>query len=144
MNVVRDWVVHAQGQTSRPLIVSTDIGIWSQQLAPAVSALTGEETFMDTLKNNKDGHNTWLTQKELAKRWHVSPSSIINWRNNGKLPFFRVPGSTRVLYPLYEIIALEQQHTTKTKEGPKTRKQPAELQLKKPVVSTKSQKIWRI
>ncbi len=87
--------------------------------------------------------NTWLTQKELAVRWKVSQSSIINYRNKGKLPFFRVPGSIRILYPLHEIIALELQYTTTIKEVRRKQKQLTESQRKTPVVSAKK-KDWRI
>ena len=41
----------------------------------------------------------FLTQAELAKRWRASQSCVKNWRDQGLLPFFRLPGSTRVLYP---------------------------------------------
>ncbi len=84
----------------------------------------------------------WLTQKELAKRWHVSPSSIINWRNKGRLPYFRVPGSARILYPLDEIVKIECQNTTR--EVQRSEIQSTELKRKKPVVSAKSNKKWRI
>ena len=99
---------------------------------------------MESLQNDKDGNVIWFTQKELADRWRISPGSIINLRKNGKIPFFKLPDSSRVLYPVNQIIELEQQHTQFTKEEKKKRKQPAELKRKKPVVSAKPKKEWRI
>ena len=90
------------------------------------------------------GNNNWITQKQLAKRWHVSPGTIINWRNAGQLPFFRLPGSSKVLYPMDDIVELENQNTTTVKEVANTQKQPTELMKKKPVVSAKPNKEWRI
>ncbi|WP_304511271.1 hypothetical protein [Desulfopila sp. IMCC35008] len=92
-------------------------------------------------KNNKI-QSPWITQKELASRWQVSQSTIINYRNKGELLFFRLPGSTRVLYPLDEILKLEGQHTTK--EVQIRQQQLTEIKRKKPVVSTKPQKEWRV
>ena len=86
--------------------------------------------------------NKYLTQQQLAERWHVSPGTIINWREAGHLPFFRLPGSSKLLYPTEQIHKIEQQHTTPVKEGNKTRK-PTESQREKPVISAKSKK-WRI
>lgn len=86
----------------------------------------------------------WLTQKELAARWKVSQSSVINWRKNGKLPFLQIPGSSRVLYSLESIIDLEKEHTTNIKEDKRHQKSKIELQRNKPVVSTKPLKEWRI
>ena len=100
---------------------------------------------MDTLNNNEGGDNTWLTQKNIAERWHVSQGTIIKWREDGKLPFFRLPGTSKILYPLREIILLETQHTTEMKEyNAKRQKQSTELQRKKPAMSAKPQKEWRI
>lgn len=93
------------------------------------------------MSRDKSEH-LWLTQKELAARWKVSQSTIINYRNKGRIPSFRLPGSTRVLYPFDEILELEQQHTTK--EGQKGQRQLSQIKRKKPVVSTKPLKEWRI
>ena len=94
--------------------------------------------------SNDNTERLWLTQKELAVRWKVSQSSIINYRNKGKLPFFRLPGSSKVLYPMKEIVELEHQNTTTTEEVRRKQKQQIELQRKKPVVSAKPKKEWRI
>jgi hypothetical protein len=89
-------------------------------------------------------NHPWLTQKELASRWKVAQSSIVNWRKNGKIPFFPIPGSSRILYSLESIIELERKHTTTTKEEQGEQKEHTELKRKKPVVSAKPFKEWRI
>ena len=61
----------------------------------------------------------YLTQKELAQRWRVSQSTIINWREKGEIPYFRVPYSSRILYPEEQIEALEKTNTTNQKEEKK-------------------------
>ena len=85
----------------------------------------------------------YLTQKQLAERYSTSESTIKNWRDRGYLPFFRLPGSNRVLYPLDGIIEAELQFTTPAKEV-KNRQQSAERKRKKPVISTTPKKEWRI
>lgn len=92
-----------------------------------------------TEKNNK-----YLTQAQLAERWHVSPGIIINWREDGRIRFFQVPGTSKKLYPVAGIIELENQNTTTVKEVSNKQKQPTELKRKKPVMSAKPQKEWRI
>ena len=85
----------------------------------------------------------YLTQKELADRYSTSESTIKNWRDRGYLPFMRLPGSTKPLYPLDGIIEVEQQFTTPAKEV-KHRQQSAERKRKKPVISATPKKEWRI
>ena len=85
----------------------------------------------------------YLTQKDLADRYGTSESTIKNWRDRGYLPFFRLPGSTRVLYPLDGIIEAELQFTTPAKEV-KDRQQTVEVKRKKPVISATPKKEWRI
>ena len=93
-------------------------------------------------KNTSSNH--YITQNKLAERWHVSPGTIINWRDAGQLPFFRLPGSSKVLYPMDKIVELENQNTTTVTEVPNKHKQPTELKKRKPVVSAKPNKEWRI
>ena len=94
--------------------------------------------------NDYQINQSYLTQKELAERWRVSQGTIINLRRTGSIPFFSVPGSSKILYPVDGIIYCEQQHTTTTKEEQKKQKGLTESSRKKPVVSTKSRKKWRI
>lgn len=86
----------------------------------------------------------YFTQKELAERWRVSQGTIINLRKAGSVPFFSVPGSNKILYPVGKILECEQQHTISTKEAQDKQNRRTELKGKKPVVSAKSNKIWRI
>ncbi|PIE59858.1 MAG: terminase [Desulfobulbus propionicus] len=69
----------------------------------------------------------YLTQKELAERWRISPGTLINWRRKGILPYFQVPDSSRVLYNIRDIERIEQSHRK-------------EATIRKPV----SNRNWRI
>jgi hypothetical protein len=84
----------------------------------------------------------FLTQAELAKRWHASQSSVKNWRDEGLVPYFQLPGSSRVLYPLEQIEIIEKQFTRQTKEVKP--KKPTEIKGKLPGISKTSKKVWRI
>ncbi|MGZ6223872.1 MAG: helix-turn-helix domain-containing protein, partial [Syntrophales bacterium] len=46
-------------------------------------------------------------QDEVASRFRVAPSTIINWRERGLIRYFQAPGSRRVLYPVDAIEELE-------------------------------------
>ncbi len=47
-----------------------------------------------------------LNEKELAKRWRMSPRTLQGWRQQGKGPrYLKVEG--RVIYPMPEIEACE-------------------------------------
>lgn len=83
----------------------------------------------------------YLTQKEVADRFRVSPSTIINWRERGLLAYFQAPESSRVLYPLESVEELERQFTHK--KGGITKK-PAKATREKPGLSTKPKREWRI
>lgn len=82
----------------------------------------------------------YLTQKELAKHWCLSQSCVKNYRDAGLLPYFRLPQSSRVLYPLAEIEQVEAAHTyPKGKEVP----QQTEIKKEKPGISS-ARKKWRV
>jgi len=104
--------------------------------------LSEVSTVKDKIKNVVEENIKYLTQTELAARWHVSPGTIINWREKGSIPFFQVPGSSKMLYPIEKISELEKQNTTLEKEGNK-QKTSTEIKRKKPVMSAKDKK-WRI
>ena len=72
----------------------------------------------------------YMTQQEVAKKFRVSPSTIKNWRDQGKLDYFQPDWSTRVLYPKESIDEFEKQHTKRAKviEFEK----PAEIKRKMP------------
>jgi hypothetical protein len=85
----------------------------------------------------------FLTQSELAERWRLTESTIKNLRDRGQLPYFRLPGSSRVLYATEVVKELERLHTTPAKEVDKERHR-TEITRKKPDISATSKKEWRI
>jgi trehalose utilization protein len=105
-----------------------------------VSALTGEENMSLNVKKEA---TTWLTQTDLANRWQVSAGTIKNWRDAGHLPFFRLPGSSKVLYSINHVEEVEKSFTTATKKVIPC-KEKYKAVREKPVVSTKQIKEWRI
>jgi DNA-binding transcriptional MerR regulator len=89
-----------------------------------------------------DLEKKYLTQQEVARRFRVSPSTIKNWRDQGKLEYFQPDWSSRVLYPQESVEELERRYTKKAK-GVEFRK-PAEIKRKMPGMSSKLKKEWRI
>ena len=88
------------------------------------------------------GEPKYLTQAELAKHWRVCENSVKNWRQRGYLPYFRIPGSSRVLYPLHGIQEVEDHFTEPAREVMPEHTE-AEIKRRKPVVSSKDED-WRI
>lgn len=86
----------------------------------------------------------FLSQRELAERWRRTESSIKNFRDRGHLPYFRLPGSARVLYPVEAVKELERQHTKSAREVVPKRIKASEMQRVKPVVSSNQDEDWRI
>lgn len=82
----------------------------------------------------------FLTQQEVADRFRVTQSTILNWRRRGLLDYFQAPGSTRVLYPAEAVERFEQEHINKGKGGSK---QPV-VKRKRSEISAKPNKEWRI
>jgi len=95
-----------------------------------------------TSTQHSDYTEKYYTQSELAKLWRVKESTIKNLRDKGHLPYFRLPGSTRILYPIAEILKIEATHL-KNQGGNSTLTQP-ERERKNSVISTKSHKKWEI
>jgi hypothetical protein len=87
-------------------------------------------------------HKRFLTQSELAERWKISESCVKNWRDRGHLPYFRLPGSTRVLYPVKGIEEVEGRFTKPVKEVV-NQKERTEIRRKTPDISA-TEKEWRI
>ena len=85
--------------------------------------------------------NYW-NQQELAERYGVSKGTISKWTKDGHLPNLRFPGSTRILYPIDDVISAEAKHTTKAKEV-EDRVLQSVIERKKPVVSTTPQTEWK-
>lgn len=50
--------------------------------------------------------NTCLTQKDLARRWTISPRTLERWRWTGDGPVYMKIGG-RVVYRLEDILAYE-------------------------------------
>ena len=60
----------------------------------------------------------FLTQKEVAELFRVSQGTIINWRNQGHLPYWQAPGSSnKILYYRDEIENFRDQNTIFKKGG---------------------------
>ncbi len=85
----------------------------------------------------------YLTQGELAKRWRVTDSTIINWRKKGLLPFLQLPKSSKLLYPLQGILEIEQKCYNPAKEVI-TLKYHTDIKRKKSVISATKERMWRI
>ncbi len=86
----------------------------------------------------------FLTQKELAERWHLSQSCVKNYRTEGKIPFFQLPGAKRVLYPLAEIEGIELENTKSNQKEEKERTNRTDKVRKMPEVSSTAEMKWRI
>ncbi len=104
----------------------------------------GSHCMTKIVSKDEQLEKNYYTQTELSERWKVSPGTIINWRKEGRLPFFKLPGASKILYPVDLILECEQKHTTLTKEEQKVQIQLTESKRKKPVVSAKPRKEWRI
>ena len=94
------------------------------------------------MENAYDVEKKYLTQQEVARMFRVSPSTIKNWRDEGKLDYFQPDWSSRVLYPVESIEEFENQHTKKAKVI--QFKKPAEVKREMPGMSSKPHKEWRI
>lgn len=58
-----------------------------------------------------------LDQKQLARRWLISPRTLEQWRWQGRGPRFLKLGG-RVLYPLSEVRAFEASRLHANTNGP--------------------------
>lgn len=58
-----------------------------------------------------------FTQEQLARRWHISPRTLEQWRWLGKGPRFLKIGA-RVLYDEAEVEAYEQAQLCQNTNGP--------------------------
>ena len=93
----------------------------------------------ELIKNKK-----FLTQSELAERWRMTESTIKNLRDRGHISYFRLPGSSRVLYPADVVKELERLNTVPGKEVLPKQIKRSEMKSGKPVVSSKEDQDWRI
>ena len=97
--------------------------------------------FKESTEKNK--HEKYWTQAEVARRFKKSEGTIKNWRDQGLLSFFQAPGSRSVLYLMDEVKDFEKQNTTFRKGGDATEKLTG-IKRVKPVVSPNDDDDWRI
>ena len=95
----------------------------------------------EQLENNTE---IFFTQKELAERWRVTEATIKNIRDKGGISHFFLPNSSRVLYPIEEVIRIETEHLVLNKKENNTLREQFDSKMKKPVVSSNSNKKWEI
>lgn len=57
-----------------------------------------------------------LTEKELAKRWGISPRTLQLWRREGKAPPFITIGHHTVRYRMEDVLAYEQSNLKNNQE----------------------------
>jgi transcriptional regulator with XRE-family HTH domain len=88
----------------------------------------------------KEEERSYLTQAEVASRFRVSQSTVINWRKKRLLDYFQAPGSTKVLYPAVALNDFENRSIHKV-EGVVRQKKIAK---KSPEISTITTREWRI
>jgi len=83
---------------------------------------------------------SYLTQAEVARRFRVSQSTVINWRKKRLLDYFQAPGSTKVLYPATAVNDFENRSIHKVEGVVK----PKIIAKKSPEISTITTRVWRI
>ncbi len=59
-------------------------------------------------------HVSYFTAHQLSKRWMLAPKTLEKWRYKGVGPQYIKVGN-RVLYPVQDVLAFEQQGLKKTK-----------------------------
>lgn len=91
-------------------------------------------------KKNTDYSEIYFTQKEVATRWKVTQTTLKNWRDKGVLPYFRVPSSSRILYPVRAILNIEENNI----HGKEVKLAVAEKKRERPAISTNPKRNWRI
>jgi hypothetical protein len=93
--------------------------------------------------DTNESRTAFLTQKQLAQRWQMSPSCVKNYRDKGLVPFLRLPTTRRILYPLDQIEQLELKNIQPC--GKETSPRPEKKRKKLEVSSTTHDgKKWRI
>ena len=99
---------------------------------------------LNKIKTNKSNKILYYTQKELADRWRVSPSTIKSYRDHGDIPYFSPPGSSKILYPADQIRDIELENSIPQKKEVVTQKKALQQKRNKPVDPTESNRVWRI
>ena len=85
----------------------------------------------------------YLTQRELARRWRVTGGTIINWRKRGFLPYLKLPGSVKLLYPMQSVLDIEQKFHKPAKEVI-SQKNSSENKVENNKVTATLKKEWSI
>jgi predicted DNA-binding transcriptional regulator AlpA len=67
-------------------------------------------SFADASMPNMTNNVIYLSQRELAARWGISPRTLENWRWRNKGPTYIKLGRRRVRYRLTDIQAFERDH----------------------------------
>lgn len=96
-----------------------------------------------TNRNKEEKKQVYLTQKELADRWRLSETAVAEMRKKGNIPYFVPPGSSRIFYPIEEILRIEQERTV-YENGEKILKYCKIKLVEKSVNPTSPKKEWRI
>ena len=96
---------------------------------------------MEEAKERQEHNSKYLTQREVADRFRVAPSTVKNWRERGLLRYFQAPGSSRVLYPIDAVEELERQSIKQKKKGVV---RPVEIKRKRPRIPAKPEQDWRL
>ncbi len=99
------------------------------------------EIIVEQEQNNTE---VYFTQGELAKRWRVTEATIKSIRETGGVSFFIPPNSSRVLYPVEEVIRIEANQLVLNKKEKQQQKEPVVNKRIKPVNPTNSKQEWRI
>ena len=95
-------------------------------------------------KQEHNSKDVYFTQKELARRWRVTESTIKSIRDNGGIAYFFPPNSSRVLYPVNEVVRVERELLVSNKKEVRKRKERPVTKREKPVISESSSREWRI
>jgi len=92
------------------------------------------------MEKEVNNETRYLTQREVAARFRVSASTIMNWREKGLLRYFQAPGSSRVLYPVDAVEELERL-SIKQKKGVVNL---TEIKRERPRIPARPEKEWRL
>lgn len=85
----------------------------SSEIASFFTALDEILDSMGQALKNRTPHlngEKYLTNKDVCKMLHISPRTLQDWRDTGKIPFIRIKG--KILYRESEILKMLEQQTT--------------------------------
>lgn len=79
----------------------------SNEIASFFTALDEMLNIIRQALKNRTPHlngEKYLTNKDVCQMLHISPRTLQDWRDMGKIPFIRIKG--KILYPQSEILKL--------------------------------------